>query len=201
MYKRQVLSVTPTQANKLINLATTDITSDETDYYGFSDVAAGGVTKKILKSNMRNDFAADETKKWMVERATDAEAAAWTDTTRYITPKQWADNYSLPFNWTETQMSLIETATWTEKTWTGVLVSANSIWYYTVSIGSSSPGSAFARVETSSDNITYSTLYSLEAVTDSKVGVFPLQWGLYYRLHVRTWWTAWSSSATLMFTQ
>jgi len=83
-----VLSITPTQANKLINLATTDITSDETDYYGFSDVAAGGVNKKILKSNMRNDFAADETKKWMVERATDAEADAWTDTTRYITPAQ-----------------------------------------------------------------------------------------------------------------
>ena len=36
---------------------------------------------------------ATETLKWTVERATNAQATAWTDTTRYITPKQAKDNY------------------------------------------------------------------------------------------------------------
>ena len=36
---------------------------------------------------------ASEDAAWSVERATDAEATAWTDTTRYITPKQGSDNY------------------------------------------------------------------------------------------------------------
>jgi hypothetical protein len=57
------LSVTPTQVNKSINLATTDTTSDDTDYYMFSDAAASDVNKKITQANLRDTIAASETAK------------------------------------------------------------------------------------------------------------------------------------------
>lgn len=41
-----------------------------------------------------NISAATEVLAWVVERATDLEATTWSDTTRYITPKQVKDNYS-----------------------------------------------------------------------------------------------------------
>lgn len=83
-----VLSVTPTQVNKSVSLATTDTTSDETDYYVFQDAAASDVNKKILKSDLRNDLAASDTLKGTVEQATDAEIVTWTDTTRMVNPSQ-----------------------------------------------------------------------------------------------------------------
>jgi len=48
---------------------------------------------------------ASETVSWIVERATNAEATAWTDTTRYISPKQAKDNYWVftPIAWTVLQ--------------------------------------------------------------------------------------------------
>lgn len=50
--------------------------------------------RKISRDNMTENLKeATETTKWVVERATDAEATAWTDTTRYISPKQAKDNY------------------------------------------------------------------------------------------------------------
>lgn len=81
-----VLSVTPTQANTLVSLATTDTTSSDTDYYVFQDAAASDVNKRITQANLRDSLAASETVKGTVERATDAEAITWTDTTRYISP-------------------------------------------------------------------------------------------------------------------
>lgn len=44
-------------------------------------------------ANRKRSAQASETVEWLVERATDAEAATWTDTTRYISPKQAKDNY------------------------------------------------------------------------------------------------------------
>ena len=83
-----VLSVTPTQANKLVNLATTDTTSSDTDFLIFEDAAASNINKKITQANFRDQIAASTTQKGTVELATDVEAAAWTDETRYINPKQ-----------------------------------------------------------------------------------------------------------------
>ena len=83
-----VLSVTATQANTLVSLATTDTTSSDTDYWIFQDAAASDVNKKQLQSNVRESLAASETVKGTAERATDAEAVTWTDTERYVTPAQ-----------------------------------------------------------------------------------------------------------------
>lgn len=44
--------------------------------------------------NSQADWSASLTEKWLVELATDAEAAAWTDETRYINSKQVKDNYA-----------------------------------------------------------------------------------------------------------
>lgn len=83
-----ILSVTPTQANTLVNLATTDTTSSDTDFYMFEDAAASNINKKITQANLRESLAASETVKGTAERATNAEALAWVDTTRYITSAQ-----------------------------------------------------------------------------------------------------------------
>ena len=50
-------------------------------------------TTNFNKEQLISVPIASETEKWLVERATDAEVVAWTDTTRYITPKQVKDNY------------------------------------------------------------------------------------------------------------
>lgn len=44
--------------------------------------------------------SASETVEWKIELATDAEVAAWTDTTRSITPKTLIDNYDIVMPWT-----------------------------------------------------------------------------------------------------
>jgi len=52
--------------------------------------------KKTTLSNLTKGLdEADENTKGTVERATDAEVEAWTDTTRYVTPKQAKDNYDV----------------------------------------------------------------------------------------------------------
>lgn len=45
-------------------------------------------------ANRKRPLKASETNEWVVEKATDTEAATWTDTSRYVTPKQVKDNYS-----------------------------------------------------------------------------------------------------------
>lgn len=68
-----------------------DLDIDLTDTTIFSDV---WVASKAVKTDSNgNLFQATETQRGWVERATDAEALAWVDTTRYITPKQARDNY------------------------------------------------------------------------------------------------------------
>jgi hypothetical protein len=61
--------------------------------------------------NNNSDWSADEDDKWLVERATDAEATTWSDTERFITPKQakdnyWTYNYISSWNWTWTSFSV-----------------------------------------------------------------------------------------------
>jgi hypothetical protein len=62
-----------------------------------NDEALGASDKLIFYKNWvwnrKRTALASETIPWLVERATNAEATAWTDTTRYITPKQAKDNY------------------------------------------------------------------------------------------------------------
>ena len=58
-------------------------TSDKLMYYDHSDWI-----------NKKREAQASDTIPWLVERATDTEATTWTDTTRYVTPKQVKDNYS-----------------------------------------------------------------------------------------------------------
>ena len=64
----------------------------------------GSWNKKTTLTNLTKWLSqASETVKWTVERATDAEATAWTDTTRYITPKQAKDNYWKEVFWNFTK--------------------------------------------------------------------------------------------------
>lgn len=58
------------------------------DYIAIHDASAGG-TRKVLIDKIAP--TATTTVEWLVERATDAEATAGTDTTRYVTPKQVKD--------------------------------------------------------------------------------------------------------------
>lgn len=60
-------------------------------------------TKKYVDDNPVP--SATETSEWIVERATDAEAAAGTDTTRYISSKQLADNLPVQPAQTTTYLS------------------------------------------------------------------------------------------------
>lgn len=89
-----LLHVLPSQANKIVSLAGTETAIAEDDLIVFSDTDASGVNKKITKANARETMAASTTAKGTVEMATDAEALAGTDETRYINPKQAKDNYS-----------------------------------------------------------------------------------------------------------
>jgi hypothetical protein len=65
--------------------------------------------------NKKHLAQASETNEWLVERATDAEATTWTDTTRYITPKQVKDNYwqAWNINWTAVAFTDTSAHTWT----------------------------------------------------------------------------------------
>lgn len=60
------------------------------DYVAISDGSDSNNTKKVLISKIADN--ASESNAWLVERATNSEALAWTDTTRYTTPKQMRDN-------------------------------------------------------------------------------------------------------------
>jgi len=87
------LTVIPSQLQKSINLQSAILTSSaEADLYSFEDVT-DNKNKKQTKANLRDDLAASTTLKWTVELATDVEATAWTDETRYINSKQTKDNY------------------------------------------------------------------------------------------------------------
>lgn len=68
---------------------------------------------------------ASETQAWLVERATDAEVITWTDTTRYITPKQAKDNY---LNRGETQFA---TASDNLKYSADTEQTIGDVWFYT----------------------------------------------------------------------
>ena len=66
-----------------LTATTTPIWSDLAVIYDWSG------NKKTTLTNLTKWLQeASETVKWTVERATDAEAEAWTDTTRYVTPSQ-----------------------------------------------------------------------------------------------------------------
>lgn len=83
--------------------ATYDPTNVNADAFDMDEMSEG-VTNKILTTaerttisnqsgtNTGDEVDATESIKGIVERATDAEVAAGTDTTRYITSKQYADN-------------------------------------------------------------------------------------------------------------
>ncbi len=70
---------------KSTSFSATATSTLETDFYAVSSVA-DGKNGKITKANVREDLAASDTAKGTVERATNAEAVAGTDTTRYVTP-------------------------------------------------------------------------------------------------------------------
>ena len=89
------LVATPSQINP--NKYTDKTSATWADKILISDSADSNNAKSADLDDIREAIPASETEKWTVERATDAEATAWTDTTRYITPKQAKDNYWTAF--------------------------------------------------------------------------------------------------------
>jgi len=90
-------TVCPTnvQTWKSVSLKAVGATLAETDHLVFDNA---WVDNKMLVSVFRDQLAASETIKGTVERATDTEALAGTDTTKYVTPAQI--DYT-PISWTE----------------------------------------------------------------------------------------------------
>lgn len=90
-------SLTPTNAQigKSVALKAVDATLAETDHLVFDNA---GTDNKMLVSVFRDQLAASTTAKGTVELATDAEALAWTDETRYINPKQLIANSTIVAN-------------------------------------------------------------------------------------------------------
>lgn len=82
------------------NTAKVSANGSVTTHNDVTNAGSGIIISGIERTNLSNqsgtntgdEVDASETVKGIVERATDAEAAAGTDTTRYITPKQLADN-------------------------------------------------------------------------------------------------------------
>lgn len=87
-------TLTPTNAqlNKSISLKGSITTTTDTDEYV---VNQWGVDKRITQTNLRTQLAGDETKLGTAQKASDAEAIAWVENTKYITSKQAKDNYGL----------------------------------------------------------------------------------------------------------
>lgn len=145
------------QLIKLFSFAPVLTASDEADKYAFQDTSNWDKTTTITKANLRDDLAASETVKGTVERATDAEATTWTDTTRYITPKQAKDNYWV---WTTTT-SYSTTSSWA----TTYTTSKQITWFWFANLAIywqtwNAPASVSAWIQTSPDNATWTTVVS-----------------------------------------
>lgn len=168
-----VLSVTPTQANKLANLATTDTTFDDTDYFLFSDAAASDVNKKITIANSRDQLAASNTLKWTSERATTAEAQTWTDDERYVTPL-WAKKAIWSMIWAPSSATVWSSAQVTVDT---LLVITASWWTWSVTIKSDSA---------STPTTVRATMNAAGATSTSTI---PVRKDEYYLVEA-TWWAS-----------
>jgi len=103
------------QLIKLLWFAPTLTSSDEADFFAFSDTDDSTNTKKITKANLRNDLAWSKTLKGTFEMLTDDEVATWIDEGRVPNAKQMKDNYWLAPVWWTT-ISLAEANTERSKT-------------------------------------------------------------------------------------
>lgn len=95
-----ILVATTDQSRKQINTATAKSTPVNADSIGIADSAASGVIKKTTLTELKaaSDMQATTTTSWFVEMATDEEALAGSDETRYINSKQAKDNYLMLVN-------------------------------------------------------------------------------------------------------
>lgn len=84
------------QIRKQINTATAKTNPVNADSIGIANSAADWVIYKTTLTEFKaaSDMQATTTTSGFVELATDAEALAWTDQTRYINAKQAKDNYA-----------------------------------------------------------------------------------------------------------
>lgn len=86
---------TNSEIQKMVNTATAKTTVVDTDQMLLADSADSNKNKKITwtntKTQLLTDLPSSETSWWLIERATDIEAATWADTTRFVTAKQMKD--------------------------------------------------------------------------------------------------------------
>jgi len=141
---------------------------------------------------------ADEVEFGLVKKATSAEALAWVENSKYLTAK---DAYVV-LNGTITRetatiwsLSGIVTSSW-------LLLNNRSIAKYVFTAWNSFTGTWEARIEISTDGITWSTLYSavLSSSWEENTAIFMTQPWLYYRAYVnKQFWGGSNLTAQLQF--
>jgi len=127
--------LTPTndQIRKQISTATAKTTPVNADSIAISDSAASGVIKKTTLTEFKaaSDMQATTTTSWFVELATDAEAAAGTDETRYINAKQnkrSVDRITWTRTWSSTGSQTLTHNLWKAPIFIYAIAKTN--WYY-----------------------------------------------------------------------
>ena len=124
------------QLLKSILLKPTATSTTDSTYFGINQ---SGVDYKITQWNLRTQLAGSTTLKGTFEMATDAEAIAWTDTTRVVNVKQLQDKfdgiYDIRVPWFDsTQASFPAAFINFTSAYTQVLSTTPAEWVYALSI-------------------------------------------------------------------
>ncbi len=125
-----------------------------------SDSATKVPTQQSVKAYVDAEIAgmslpvADETTAWIVERATDAEALAWVDTTRYINSLQLKTSSTIG----NTMTTYTQSSAWNTAFTTSKQVSSNALVNILIDFTTwNSPSSASGWIQTSTDNSNWTT--------------------------------------------
>ena len=118
------LFATLVQLGKSISLKALITTTTDVDEFV---VNQWGEDKRISQTNIREQLAADTSKKWTSERATNTETIVWLDDTRYVTPLWGKTAWGLVKNWTRNTISATSSAWGWSDTSASVLISESGL--------------------------------------------------------------------------
>ena len=193
------------QIRKQINTATAKSTPVNADSIGIADSAASGVIKKttITQFKAANDMQATTTTSWFVELATDAEALAWTDETRYINSKQnwftivawnnvFANSSSEETTFSTSYVKLKEITVSIAWTYTVSFElkenTSTDLAYWRIYVNGSAVWTEYSNSSTSyitySDNITISSWDNIQLYVKHQSG----SWNSYVKNFIVAWW-------------
>lgn len=185
-----ILVPTPAQIKKSISLKNSASTiADANEFW----INVSGEDQRLSYSNFKTklstDYAPSDTSPSFAERATDAEALAGTDTTRYVTPAQASNKYAntfttTTFSWTTTDATTSYWNAITSTKW--MIVSLRINWGYPTQSDSFNLWFQY-----STDWVTYNTLYSTNLSasqsTDEYYTYMASPW-----IYVRAFYSSWT---------